>query len=112
MTKMTTTEQLNNALEASVHRPLLLFKHSTRCPISAAAYKEVVSYLNDQPNERADYAIIDVIADRPVSNQAADILGIRHESPQVILVTNGVPIWHDSHSHITIEALKEQVDGI
>lgn len=33
MTKMTSIEQLNSAVEATKDQPLLLFKHSTRCPI-------------------------------------------------------------------------------
>lgn len=112
LTKMTTIEELRSTLESSEQRPLLMFKHSTRCPISAGAYKEVQAYLEDQPNERIDYVWIDVIADRPVSSQAAEALSIQHESPQVILVKEGAPVWHTSHSHITAEALKAQLDGI
>ncbi|MBU5349924.1 MULTISPECIES: bacillithiol system redox-active protein YtxJ [Paenibacillus] len=112
LTKMTTIEELRSTLESSEQRPLLMFKHSTRCPISAGAYKEVQAYLEDQPNERIDYVWIDVIADRPVSSQAAETLSIQHESPQVILVKEGAPVWHTSHSHITAEALKAQLDGI
>ncbi|AWP28671.1 general stress protein [Paenibacillus glucanolyticus] len=112
LTKMTTIEELRNTLESSEQKPLLLFKHSTRCPISAKAYKEVQAYLQDRPNEQIDYVWIDVIADRPISTQAAETLSTVHESPQVILVKEGAPVWHTSHFHITAEALKTQLDGI
>lgn len=112
MTKMTTNEQLLNALDSSNQRAVLLFKHSTRCPISARAYEEVSAYLQNQPNEQLDYAMIDVIADRPVSNEAAESLNIKHESPQVILVIQGAPVWHISHSHITTEVLRGKLDSL
>lgn len=105
MTKMTSIEQLNSAVEASEGQPLLLFKHSTRCPISANAYQEMNNYLQNNPNENVNYGIIYVVEDRPVSNEAADKLGVKHESPQAILVKNGFPVWHTSHSDITSSTL-------
>ncbi|GAB6990540.1 bacillithiol system redox-active protein YtxJ [Paenibacillus pini] len=109
MTKLTTSEQLHTALEASKDKPLLLFKHSTRCPISAGAYQEVMSYLKDQPNEAVEYGLIHVVEDRPVSLEVADLIGVQHQSPQVILIRNQKPIWHTSHSNITSDALNEHL---
>ncbi|WP_106768214.1 bacillithiol system redox-active protein YtxJ [Paenibacillus faecalis] len=112
MTKMTTSEQLRTALESSHQKALLLFKHSTRCPISAGAYEEITAYLQNDPNEQLDYALIDVVSDRPVSNEAAEVLSIKHESPQVIVVKQGAPVWHTSHSHITTEALRSKLNSL
>ncbi|MDR0271033.1 bacillithiol system redox-active protein YtxJ [Paenibacillus sp.] len=111
MTKLTTSEQLQTALESSKDKPLLLFKHSTRCPISARAYQQVMSYLQNEPNETVEYGLIHVVEDRPVSLEAADLLGIQHESPQVILVKNKAPLWHTSHSHITADVLKQHLES-
>ncbi|WP_434750328.1 bacillithiol system redox-active protein YtxJ [Paenibacillus amylolyticus] len=101
MTKMTSIEQLNSAVQATEDQPLLLFKHSTRCPISAHAYQEMNDYLHNSPDESVKYGIIYVVEDRPVSNEAAERLGVKHESPQVILIKKGMPVWHTSHSEIT-----------
>ncbi|URJ58584.3 bacillithiol system redox-active protein YtxJ [Paenibacillus polymyxa] len=109
MTKMTTVQQLNTALEASSDKPLLLFKHSTRCPISAGAYQEVESYLHGDPNENIEYGIIYVVEDRPVSNETADRLQVKHESPQAILIKDGEAVWHTSHSNITARALHDHL---
>ncbi|AOK88891.1 bacillithiol system redox-active protein YtxJ [Paenibacillus sp. SEL1] len=109
MTKMTTVQQLNTALEASSDKPLLLFKHSTRCPISAGAYQEVESYLHGAPNENIEYGIIYVVEDRPVSNETADRLQVKHESPQAILIKDGEAVWHTSHSNITARALHDHL---
>lgn len=101
MTRLISIEQLEEAVTQSSENPLLLFKHSTRCPISAHAYEEVQAYLEAAPNEQVNYSIVLVIEDRAVSTAAAERLGIRHESPQTILVKNGLPVWHTSHSGIT-----------
>ncbi|MCM3784268.1 bacillithiol system redox-active protein YtxJ [Neobacillus mesonae] len=101
LTRLTTIELLDEAISQSSETPLLLFKHSTRCPISAHAYEEVQAYLQDSPAEKINYSIVLVIEDRAVSTAAAERLGVKHESPQTILVKNGLPVWHTSHSGIT-----------
>ncbi|MNC84367.1 hypothetical protein D3C75_1389150 [compost metagenome] len=53
------------------------------------------------------YGIIYVVEDRPVSNEAAEKLGVKHESPQAILVKKGTSIWHTSHSDITSTTLTQ-----
>ncbi|ANS75028.1 general stress protein [Paenibacillus yonginensis] len=107
LTKITSTEQLQHVLTSSSDRPVLLFKHSTRCPISARANQEVLKYLGDQPNENVTYGLIHVVEDRPVSLKAADLLQVKHESPQAILVEDGRAVWNTSHSGITADVLKE-----
>ncbi|WP_068499155.1 bacillithiol system redox-active protein YtxJ [Paenibacillus kribbensis] len=109
MTKMTTVQQLNTALEATSDKPLLLFKHSTRCPISSGAYQEMESYLQAAPNENIEYGIIYVVEDRSVSNEAAERLQVKHESPQAILIKDGEAVWHTSHSNITAHALDDHL---
>ncbi|MGG1618310.1 bacillithiol system redox-active protein YtxJ [Paenibacillus sp. NRS-1782] len=109
MTKMTTVQQLNAALEASSDKALLLFKHSTRCPISSCAHQELESYLQDTPNENIEYVIIYVVEDRPVSNEAANKLQLQHESPQAILIKGGEAVWHTSHSNITARAFHDHL---
>ncbi|MDU4698591.1 MULTISPECIES: bacillithiol system redox-active protein YtxJ [Paenibacillus] len=100
-------QELNDALERSSSQPLLLFKHSTRCPISAGAHKEAEAYLNGTPREDVTYGLIYVIENRDVSNEAAERLGVKHESPQAILIKEGQAVWNTSHSKITKAALQE-----
>jgi bacillithiol system protein YtxJ len=82
----------------------LLFKHSTICPISTAAYEEFQSYLSA---EEVPAAVILVREDRPVSNEVAERFGIKHESPQIFLLENGEVKWHSSHWKITKGAIEE-----
>ncbi|GAA0412730.1 bacillithiol system redox-active protein YtxJ [Paenibacillus motobuensis] len=104
--RITSIEDLHSALQQSTSQPLLLFKHSTRCPISAGAEREFTAYLNAAPNEGVIYGLIYVIEEREVSNAAAELLGVKHESPQAILVKNGQAVWNTSHSQITSGALQ------
>jgi bacillithiol system protein YtxJ len=112
MYKLSTIEQLDSALTASAAKPLLLFKHSTRCPISARAHQEMEAYLQGTVASNVEYGIIYVVEDRPVSNEAAARLGVKHESPQVILVKDGRAVWSTSHYSITGGSLQNALSGI
>jgi bacillithiol system protein YtxJ len=46
-----------------------------------------------------------VIERRTVSNAIESMLGVRHESPQAILLKDGKPKWNASHWSITFDAL-------
>lgn len=98
--ELTTAKDLEKTLEESCERKVLLFKHSTQCPISAHAWREVQNYIQ-QSSDDVQVALIKVIESRPISNQAAIELGIKHESPQIFLLINKNVVWHTSHQAIT-----------
>lgn len=50
-----------------------------------------------------------VIEERPVSLALAERVGVKHESPQALLIKDGRALWHDSHRAITTEALVSAV---
>jgi len=102
-------EQWQEAFAGSSRRPLLVFKHSTSCPISAGAHDEFRRYVADDVNSNVDYVIVHVIEERPVSNAIAEDLGVQHQSPQAILVQDKKPVWHDSHWRITYDFLAEKL---
>ncbi|GAB4172354.1 MAG: bacillithiol system redox-active protein YtxJ [Calditrichia bacterium] len=86
-----------------------IFKHSTRCPISARAKSEVELILPSLP-ENLEYIYVDVIANRTESNRIAEHYGIRHESPQVLLIDdNDQVFYHASHYQIKADTLKEKI---
>ncbi|MBB6671120.1 bacillithiol system redox-active protein YtxJ [Cohnella nanjingensis] len=107
--RLTTLEQWEEALNGSAARPLLLFKHSTQCPISAGAHEELQHYMADATAAPMDFAIVHVIEERPVSNAIAETLGVQHKSPQAILVQDGKPQWDESHWRITYDFLSEKL---
>jgi len=106
---MSSLAQLEDSLAKSDKKKQLIFKHSNTCPISTAAFNELNSYLKKSPDEDVDYWLIVVQNARNVSNEVAAKLGIKHESPQAILVHNKKAIWNKSHYDITQKSLKEAV---
>ncbi len=96
-------------LEALVQRshdtPVFVLKHSTRCPISAAAWREYQRFEDTHP--RAELWRVLVIENKPLSAKVASDTGIVHQSPQVLLISDGQVAWHVSHWSITKEAMAD-----
>lgn len=107
--QLTTVGEWEEALRRSHERPLLVFKHSTRCSVSAGAHEALHRYLADARPTDCEVAIVHVVEDRPVSNAVAESTGIKHESPQAILIRDGKPVWHASHWTITYEFLCDKL---
>lgn len=109
--QLTSLEQWEQALQgtSTSGKPLLVFKHSTSCPISAGAHEEFTKYIEDAVDGAVDFTLVRVIEERPVSNAIAESLGVKHASPQAILVKDGQAVWNDSHWRITYAALSEHV---
>ncbi|HKS27309.1 MAG TPA: bacillithiol system redox-active protein YtxJ [Pyrinomonadaceae bacterium] len=94
--------ELETLFKLSHERPVVLFKHSVTCPISSAAFQEMSGV-------GSDVSLIVVQKAREVSNEVATLTGIRHESPQTIILRNGRAVWNTSHWRITRSAVEEAV---
>jgi bacillithiol system protein YtxJ len=101
-TQITDTDALEQLLARSHDAPVVLFKHSTTCPISAAAYKQMSEVENE-------ISLVVVQRAREVSSEIAERTGIRHESPQTIVLRNGEAVWNASHFDITKGAVEQAV---
>jgi bacillithiol system protein YtxJ len=95
---------LDAAIAESRERPVLLFKHSRHCGISCEALDELHAHL-DRAATGVAYKLITVQTHRPVSDAAARRLGVRHETPQALLLRDGKVVWNASHFSITASAL-------
>lgn len=102
--RLTDAEALDRAFAAP---RFLLFKHSTRCPISARAFTEYRSFVEQNPEVATGW--IDVIQDRDLSQEVARRTGVGHESPQAFVLEAGEAAWTASHSAITHRALEASV---
>jgi bacillithiol system protein YtxJ len=100
--KITDRSGLDDGLGAAL---FLLFKQSFRCPISNRAFEQYREFHEDNPEVPTSW--IDVVADRPLSQAAAEATGIEHQSPQAILIRDGKPVWSASHGGITAVALED-----
>jgi thioredoxin 1 len=98
----------DDALADALVAPLfLVFKHSTSCPISARAFAEYQAFLAARPD--VPTAWIDVVDQRPWSQRVEEATGVRHESPQALLVRDGRVAWSASHGAITAVSLAAAV---
>jgi bacillithiol system protein YtxJ len=105
MIELRQKQDLEELLQRSQTDPVLVFKHSTQCSISSEVYEEFQRFTQVAGNVAC--GIVLVIEDRAISNEIASRLGVRHESPQAILVEHGRPVWSASHWSITEGALRE-----
>lgn len=103
--RITSVQQLEQLLSSSTN--VLLFKHNTRCPISAGAYREFQQFCHSPEANDLQIGLIYVIEDRPVSNAIAQRFNVVHASPQALLIKDGKVVWNASHSHITASTLKQ-----
>jgi bacillithiol system protein YtxJ len=97
------TQELDALIEKSNERAIVLFKHSTTCPISAGVYQEI-------SNADADINLIVVQKARDVSSAVAEKTGIRHESPQAFVVKNGKVVYHASHYDVTASDVEKMLE--
>jgi bacillithiol system protein YtxJ len=106
-TELTDVAQLLEVTAISNEKPVVIFKHSTRCSISRMALKQFEREYD--LNESVDAYFLDLIAHRDISNEIASRFNVYHESPQLILIRNGKAVYDVSHSDIDAVALKEKI---
>ena len=98
--RIVTTAALDELMKRSNHEPVVVFKHSTTCAVSSGVYRQ----MEDLSRE---IALIEIQSARDLSREFGVRTGIRHESPQVIVLRNSKPVWHASHWEITSKAVEQ-----
>ena len=93
---------LEQLFEQSNAEPVLLFKHSNSCPISARAYRQMQEV-------KTPVSIIVVQDERELSRDVATRTGVRHETPQALVLRNGRAVWAASHFDISADAVEQAV---
>ena len=99
---ITNVESFEELVSRSHNAPVVVFKHSTACPISAAAYQEMSRF-------EGDVALIEVQRARNLSKEIERKTGVAHESPQVLVLRNGKAVWDASHWKVKADAVREAV---
>lgn len=104
---LTSAEQIENIKQESQASPVLIFKHSTTCSISAMALHRM-----QRKSVDAKVYYLDLKANRNVSNLVAEVFDVIHESPQVLIIDKGKAIYHRSHSDISPSDIQEFLDSV
>lgn len=95
---LTTPGQLDDILEESHQKPVVIFKHSTRCGVSRYVLKQFERDFN--VGEAVIPYFLDLLQHRDISNAIADQFHIQHQSPQLIVIKDGTALYDASHDSI------------
>lgn len=92
---------LKDAVEKSHRKKVVIFKHSTRCFISRTVLKNFENEVQNS-DKNIDYYYLDLLACRSLSNKIAEQFGVEHQSPQIIVLENGIAVGNASHQAISL----------
>lgn len=96
---LTDVSQLSEIEKRSKTKTQVIFKHSTTCGISRMAMKQFVSMYDLEAN--LDLYYLDLLSYRDVSNEVGYKFQVIHQSPQLLIIKNGITVAHASHGAIS-----------
>lgn len=105
------TQEVLTIAERSKQVPCLIFKHSTTCPISGIAKMRLEGDW-DFPEDKLEVYYLDLLRHRDVSNFIAQHFAVHHESPQVLLIRDGMCTYDNSHLDINVAEIHECYDSV
>jgi bacillithiol system protein YtxJ len=106
---ITTIEELETAIKTSFNKNILIFKHSTRCIISRTVLRNFELDAKNKTINNIDFYFLDLLEHRNVSNEIANKLNVEHQSPQILLISNGKCFFNASHEAIDFKELQEKI---
>jgi bacillithiol system protein YtxJ len=107
--QLNSLDQLKAIKVESFEKPILLFKHSTTCSISAMALNRMErNYDQSKVGDLKPY-YLDLLSHRDISRHIAEQYSVEHQSPQAIIVSKGEAIYDASHYDISFSEITEKV---
>jgi bacillithiol system protein YtxJ len=107
--KLTNAAQIEEIKALSNTKPVLIFKHSTRCSVSSMSLDRLIRNWKTADEDKVVPYFLDLIANRPLSDQIEEEFNIPHESPQVIIIRDGKSVYDSSHYGISYPEIMAQV---
>ena len=105
-------EQLDEISAESEKKPVLIYKHSTRCSISRTAFDRLERKWDANAAGEIKRYFLDLIAHRNISNEIAERYGIEHQSPQVLVISNGQAVLDLSHYEIDFDQINSVLKAV
>lgn len=96
-------------LKRSEKQPQVIYKHSGRCSVSYLSKQDLEENMDTLAN-LVDLHLIDVVRQKELSLHVAEALGVRHESPQLILIEDGRVSWSGSHWDVKAEKVTSELN--
>lgn len=98
-------ESLDRFISEAGETPAIVFKHSNTCGVSARVYREISQVTRP-------VGIVTVQHARDVSDEIARRFGIRHETPQALIVCGAKVLWSASHYAVKAHAVEEALESL
>ena len=98
-TPLISVDEINTIKEISKRQAILIFKHSTRCGISRVVIKKFESLFNEE-NKQLKVYYLDLLNFREVSSKLSEVFQVTHQSPQLLVIKNGISVNDESHYEI------------
>ena len=106
---LTDQNQIQEIIEESKQKPVVIFKHSTSCSISATAKGRLERQWDNAGLETVKPYYLDLLSYRPISNHVAQVFEVEHQSPQLLLIRNGECQYDASHLGISLDSVKKHL---
>ncbi|TAE03138.1 MAG: bacillithiol system redox-active protein YtxJ [Bacteroidetes bacterium] len=103
--KLDSMETLENLPNLSQEQDILIFKHSTTCSTSAAAFNRLNKRWEETKAKHLKPYYLDLLANRNISNEITKMFAVKHESPQILIIRKGKCVYHISHLGIDFDSL-------
>lgn len=86
----------------------IVYKHSPTCSLCSWS-EHVLGKFAEQ--EGVTLELVDVLSQRPLSRDLEAHFGVRHESPQILVVDDGKVTWHASHRGVEPDRVRAALAG-
>ena len=96
---LTSLNQLKEIKEQSKQEPVAIFKHSTRCGISSMVIKQFEKFFDESMKDFKVY-YLDLLAFRDISDEVGYTFQVMHQSPQLLVIKDGITVAYASHYDI------------
>jgi bacillithiol system protein YtxJ len=106
--ELTDENQINDIKEFSKTGMAIVYKHSHRCSTCSMALDRIERSWKDAEMKNAKPFFVNVINARALSNKIAEEFGVRHESPQILIIKDGKCVYNASHLSISYNEIKSK----
>ncbi len=96
--------QLSGLVAESNSIPVIIYKHSSRCGLSFMTENKLEEGW-DVLQPKVKLYFLDLIRYREVSTAVAERFNVRHQSPQILIIKNGICVYNTSHHKINVNTI-------
>ena len=107
--KLESAGQIEDLRQVSNDKPVVVFKHSTRCSISGMVLSRLQREWNEEEMEGIEFYFLDLLSNRDISSKVAEKFGVEHQSPQLIIIKDGEAVYNTSHMGVSYHEMKKHL---